>query len=342
MTRYFSVRGKPDPGVRAHVADELVQDPDARAVAADVGMHGELEDAALAVGGVELALEDVEHRLGRRVRAEIREAHHVEVDRVVADPFHRQLDHAGRLAVQLELVAVDVGHERRVVEEAHLARDGERVRAEVPGGRADAHRPRTRHFFQHVRRTELQVLFIRIRQLGVTLVDPAVDADFVPLGDYAPLLFWIEQRRHRRDIETRFDAVLGKNSKNARHALPVAVLPLREPPDRLAPLAQLVGLMVGIERERHRAARTARPALRAQRPARAHAVDDAAPALLGPLPGRLLAHFLSILWARSVMNADSLATNFANCAGGMPTPSRPCASNCWRTSASASAFSVSA
>jgi hypothetical protein len=27
----------------------------------------------------------------------------------------------------------------------------------------------------------------------------------------------------------------------------------------------------------------------------AHAADDAAPALLGPLPGRLLAHFFSIL-----------------------------------------------
>jgi hypothetical protein len=39
-----------------------------------------------------------------------------------------------------------------------------------------------------------------------------------------------------------------------------------------------------------------------------------------------------------VMKADSFATNPANCAGGMPTPSRPCASNCWRTSGSASAF----
>src|SRR5215470_5999797 len=45
----FSVGRKPYAGVRAHVADQLVQDPDARAVAADVRMHGELEDAALAV-----------------------------------------------------------------------------------------------------------------------------------------------------------------------------------------------------------------------------------------------------------------------------------------------------
>src|SRR5262249_18932434 len=121
----------------------------------------------------------------------------------------------------------------------------------------------------------------------------------------------------------------------------LAVLALRQPPDRLPAFAQLVGLVIGIERQRHRAARAAGPALRPQRPAGAHAADDAAPALLGPLPGRLLAHFFSILCARSLMNADSFATNRANSAGGMPTPSRPCASNCWRTSGSASAFSTS-
>src|SRR3954466_7863795 len=67
VTNDIRMGGEPHPGVRAHIADQLVQNPDARAVAADVRVHGELEDAAFAVRGVELALEDVEHPLGGRV-----------------------------------------------------------------------------------------------------------------------------------------------------------------------------------------------------------------------------------------------------------------------------------
>ena len=33
------------------------------------------------------------------------------------------------------------------------------------------------------------------------LVDPAVDADLVALGDHAPLLVGMEQRRHGRHVE---------------------------------------------------------------------------------------------------------------------------------------------
>src|SRR5262249_57764828 len=122
----------------------------------------------------------------------------------------------------------------------------------------------------------------------------------------------------RRDKGACLDVLLLQDFEDARHTLPVPVLALRQPPDRLPAFAQLVGLVIGIERQRHRAARAAGPALRPQRPAGAHAADDAAPALLGPLPGRLLAHFFSILCARSLMNADSFATNRANSAGGMP------------------------
>src|SRR5262245_29736426 len=336
------VRCEPHAGIRAHVADELVEDPDAGAVAADVRMHGELEDAAFAVRGVELALEDVEHRLRRGVRTQRSKTVHVEVDRVVADPFHRQLDHAGRHAFHLELVAVDVRHERRVVEEAHFLRDGERVRAEVPRRRADPHGPRPGNSFQNIGGTHLKLALRVARQLGVAFVDPAVDADLVALGDHAPLLVGIEQRSHGRDEKACPYVMLGKDLKNTWHALTVAVLALRQAPDRLAAFAQLVRFVVRVERQRHGAARAAGPALRAQRPTGAHPADDAAPAFLGPLPGCLLAHFLSILRARSVMKVDSFATKRANSAGGMPTPSRPCASNCWRTSGSASAFSVSA
>src|SRR5207237_8442927 len=104
--------------------------------------------------------------------------------------------------------------------------------------------------------------------------------------------------------------------------------------------------MIGLERQRHRAARAARPALGLQRPPGAHALDDVAPLLVGPLPRLERAVVLHrvpafILRASSLMNAASFATNPANSAGGMPTPSSPCASNCCFTSASPSAFTTS-
>src|SRR3989442_763965 len=184
------------------------------------------------------------------------------------------------------------------------------------------------------------------RQLGVALVDPAVDADLVAFGDDAALLVGIEEGSHRRDEERGLYIRILQNRKNARHALPVAVLALREPADRLAAFAQLVGLVIGVERQRHRAARTVLPASRPQRPAGAHAVHDPAPALLRVLPGREVAfHFhlvAFILRASSLMKLASCSTNFANSAGGMPTPSSPCASNCCFTSGSASALTTSA
>ena len=96
------------------------------------GCAGDLADAAFLVGRVELAAEDVEHGLGRHLRAQRLEAVHHEIDRVVAHPFDRQLDHAGRLAVEQQLVAILVRHQRGVVEQAHLLGDAQRVRREIP------------------------------------------------------------------------------------------------------------------------------------------------------------------------------------------------------------------
>src|SRR5439155_11375622 len=123
------------------------------------------------------------------------------------------------------------------------------------------------------------------RQLGVALVDPAVDADLVAFGGDAALLVGIEQRSDRRHEKTGSDIKFFQYLEDARHALAVAVLALREAADRFARFAQLVGLVVGVERQAHRAARAAGPARGAQRPPGAHAVHDAAPALFGPLPG---------------------------------------------------------
>src|SRR4051794_21682705 len=342
----LGVRGQPDALVAAHMADELFQDPDARAVADDMRMHGELEEAALAVRGIELPLEDVEYIRWGRVRPERREAVHVEVHRVVANPFHRQLDHAGLLAVHEELVAVDIGHQRRVVFEAHLLRYGERLRAEVPRRRADADRPHAANLLQRVGRAHLQLALVFCRQLGVALVDPAMDANLVALGDQAALLLRIKERGDRRHEKARPDARAPQDFQDARDSLPGTVLALREAPDRLPAIAQLVRVVIGIERERHRAPRAAVPAFRPERPPGAHLLDDAPPLLVLPLPGLQSAIVLHrvpalILRASSLMNAASCSTNRANSAGGMPTPSSLCASNCCFTSASPSAFTTS-
>ena len=274
--------------MRADMPDQLLEDHHARAVANDVRMHRELVESALGIGHVELAPEDLQHTRRRRVGAQRREAIHVEVDRVVADPLDRQLDDAGRLAVEQQLVAVVVGHQRGVVEQAHVARDGQRVRREIPRRRADADRALARDSLQHVGRAHLQVALRSLGQDRVALVDPAVDADLVALGDHAALLVGMEHGRDGRHIEGRRDRVFLQQRQDARDAGAVAVLALRQATDRLAAFAQLAGLVVGVERDRHGAARAVRPNVGPQRRAGAHALDNAAPALLGPLPGLLL------------------------------------------------------
>src|SRR5262249_15138591 len=117
------------------------------------------------------------------------------------------------------------------------------------------------------------------------LMDPAVDADLVSLGDDAALLIGMNERRHGRDVERRLDAVALEQLQDARHPDAIAVLPPGEPADRLAAVAQLIRLMVAVKGQRDRAARAARPARRAQRPPGAHPRHQLAPMLFRPLPG---------------------------------------------------------
>ena len=122
----------------------------------------------------------------------------------------------------------------------------------------------------------------------VALVDPAVDADLVALGR-RPGAARRDGAWPRRPARRRSPGrVLLQQRQDARDAGAVAVLALAQPADRFAAFAQLAGLVVGVERDRHGAARAVRPRVGPQRPAGAHALDDAAPARLGPLPGLLL------------------------------------------------------
>src|SRR5262249_42249748 len=144
--------------------------------------------------------------------------------------------------------------------------------------------------------------------------------------------------------------------EDARHAPAVAVLALRQLADRAAAVAQLIGLVVGVEGERHRATRPALPRRGFQRTAGPHMIDDVAPARFGPLPGLHLtslhlarlhlggaAHFLrpsmrrAISWAATA----SLATKRAKSSGDDPTARRPNVSNSFSTSGSCRVRAIS-
>ena len=86
-----------------------------------------------------------------------------------------------------------------------------------------------------------------------------MDADLVTFRDHAALLVRIGQGRDRRHVEGRLDVVALEHLQDARHADPVAVLAPGHAADRLAAVAELVGLVIRIEGQREGATRAARP-----------------------------------------------------------------------------------
>src|SRR5215469_3398994 len=106
----FSVGAEPDARARFGVADDFIEDPDARAIADNVRMHRQLENPALFVSRVELAAENIEDIAWGRIGAERLKPVHHEINRVVAHPFDWKLDDTGRLAIEQKLVAILVAH----------------------------------------------------------------------------------------------------------------------------------------------------------------------------------------------------------------------------------------
>src|SRR5271169_5568357 len=68
--------GEPHPLTRFGVTDELLENPYPRAVADHMRMHGQLENAAVIVGSVEFAPENIEHVGRRRIGAQRRKPVH--------------------------------------------------------------------------------------------------------------------------------------------------------------------------------------------------------------------------------------------------------------------------
>src|SRR4030095_10075239 len=105
------------------------------------------------------------------------------------------------------------------------------------------------------------------------------------LGDAGARLLGMEQGRDGRHVERRFHAVPVEQGADARYADPAAVFAPAQPADRLAAGAQLVGLMLGIERRRRGAARAVCPRGGPIALAGTHLLHQIAPMLLTPLPG---------------------------------------------------------
>lgn len=65
MTDDVGVSCKPHVTLGPRMPDQLVKQPQPRAVADDVRMHGELEQTPFRVSGVEFTTEDIQYVLGR-------------------------------------------------------------------------------------------------------------------------------------------------------------------------------------------------------------------------------------------------------------------------------------
>src|SRR5262249_35203799 len=139
----LGVGAEPYPFARFGVADDLLEDPYPRAVADDMGMHSQLENAAVIVGSIKFAPKDIEHVGRRRIGSQGGKSVHHEIYRVVAHPLDRELDNSGRLSIEQKLVAILVTHQRGIVEQPHLPLDLQGVLTEVPGRGAQADRPHT-------------------------------------------------------------------------------------------------------------------------------------------------------------------------------------------------------
>ena len=126
------------------------------------------------------------------------------------------------------------------------------------------------------------------RQGAVELVDPAVDTDLVTLVGKGALFLGVQLGDHGGDEEARVDVVLGQNRADARDRHAGAIFTLAELAGRGLSEAERRGLVVRIEGERNGAAGAVLPGVRFQRATGPHLVDNPAPALLPPLPGKFL------------------------------------------------------
>ena len=114
--------------------------------------------------------------------------------------------------------------------------------------------------------------------------------DLVPLISQGRCSSGYSRRGHARDEERRWHVMPAQHIADARNPDPAAVGAPAQPCQRPSAIAQFVGFMIGVERERDGHARSSPPTGRPQGPARPDAAGERLPMRVVPLPGLLLCH----------------------------------------------------
>ncbi len=226
-------------------------------------VHRQDVESAFVVRHVELRLKDRLDRIGVRHPAVGRAA---EVGKVVDDALDRQLDDAGRLFVEQDLVRIVARHQAAVVEKARVLHLLHRVLAELPRRRAIADRPLADRFGQRVDRPREHVLLGRhVVHRRQVLVNPAVHADLVAAaGEDGRNHLRVQQVADGRDEERRRQLVLVQQPQDPRHAVDGAVLAAGNHFRDQVAGGQLRRRVVDVEAQAHRDARAVGPRGRLQ------------------------------------------------------------------------------
>ena len=223
------------------MVDQLVQHQQTRAAPDDLGMHRQDEDAAHAMGKVELAAPEGKHLVGVTKTRVHRLVQKGEMREVVQLPGDWKLDQptvrAATIAVgvgslgQWRKVGLHViGHHAGIVDQPAVLQEADGLFAEVPGRRAVALGLilRPQHRLQPVDLAVKKRCFLTGGKADRRFVGIAVQTDFVPsVADSADHL-GVGHGRMRRGEESRRDRFAGQQVQKARHADPCAVVPPRQ------------------------------------------------------------------------------------------------------------------
>ena len=285
--------GPPPRGLRtthvsglADVLDQPLQHGDPRAVTDHVGMHGEQEHASLGVRHVEFGLPDRQDIVRSAVRPNGRIPAEAEIRGVVQNPFHRQFHDSRGFAVCDDLIGPVVRHEAGVVQEAEVPHDLQGVRAVIPGRSAQAYRARSGHLGERVQRALDEFALHVAGDLGVALVNPAVNADLVSVRNDVRHVLPVDQGAHRGNEERGANLVPAKQIQDPREPGFRPVLPPRQVGRGGVVVPERHGFVVEVEGEGYRHSRSSRPRRRGETTPGAHGVNRRSPVGLGPLPWR--------------------------------------------------------
>ena len=224
-------------------------------------MHREQKHAAFLVGLVEF----VDPHLCHIARIHVRLAAWIEEWGIVENPLHRQLDDARRLTALQQFVRTVVGHQRALVTKAHVAKDAQRIGAEVPAGGAVPRRLDAGHRRQLGHRLRQQRTLGAIGKRGIQFVNPAVYRELVAsaLADRVGHA-WCQGQAHGWNEKRRWYPVSVEQSHQPAKTAPRPVLRRRQRTHGGLAETKRNRLVVHVERQQHSHTRATGPDRRRQ------------------------------------------------------------------------------